>query len=134
MGFSQKKSAYLISPITATCKVISTKQSFAHETLYANHAQIPQVVNNKTANTQPAETTKQIAESIKDLAKKEANRYYIALLFKTKKLNSKKIFEYDLYNCFFGYNTTNIAQENSEEELQIKSKEHDKIFEQFAMQ
>ena len=80
------------------------------------------------------ETTKQIAESIKELAKKEANRYYIALLFKTKKLNSKKIFEYDLYNSFFGYNTTNIAQENSEEELQIKSKEHDKIFEQFAIQ
>jgi hypothetical protein len=82
------------------------------------------------------ETTKQIAESIKDLAKKEANRYYIALLFKTKKLNSEKIYEYDLYNRFFGQynNITDIAQKNSEEKLLIKSKEHDKIFEQFAIQ
>ena len=81
------------------------------------------------------ETSSNYVESIKDLAKKEANRYYIALLFKTKKLNSKKIYEYDLYNCFFGqYDIINIAQKNSEEELQIKSKEHDKIFEQFAIQ
>lgn len=81
------------------------------------------------------ETSSNYVESIADLAKKEANRYYIALLFKTNKLNSKKIHEYDLYNCFFGqYNIINIAQENSEEELQIKSKGHDKIFEQFAIQ
>ena len=124
--------AVIIEFVQPNGKPIASAQS-----PYAEHPCQTQPQHQSQTQVQPqkkVETTKQIAESIKDLAKKEANRYYIALLFKTKKLNSKKIFEYDLYNCFFGYNTTNIAQENSEEELQIKSKEHDKIFEQFAIQ
>lgn len=38
------------------------KQSFAYETLYAYHAQIPQVVNNETVNTQPTETTADVED------------------------------------------------------------------------
>ena len=76
------------------------------------------------------ETTKQIAESIKDLAKKEANRYYIALLFKTKKLtNQQEVYKYFDYALIKG-----IAVNNTTYTLEEESKEHDKIFEKFAIQ
>lgn len=76
------------------------------------------------------ETTKQIAESIKDLAKKEANRYYIALLFKTKKLtNQQEVYKYFDYALI-----KRIAVNNTTYTLEEESKEHDKIFEKFAIQ
>lgn len=131
MGFSQKKSAYLISPITATCKVISTKQSFAYETLYANHAQIPQVVNNKTMNTQPTETTADV-EDIHEMALKVQNRYYMALLFKTRMIDTTKL---EQIAKLFDYNhISKMAQQYTINDLKKHSKGHDKIFEQFAIQ
>jgi hypothetical protein len=77
-------------------------------------------------------TNTQVVETIADLAKKAPNRYYIALLFKTKQLDNKKVQEKDLYNFFDYYGIKNLAQKNSEEDLKKYSKEHDKFFEQFA--
>lgn len=76
------------------------------------------------------ETDSVNVESIADLAKKEPNRYYIALLFKTKKLTNQK----ELYKYFDYYMIKRIAVENTAHSLELISKGHDKIFEQFAIQ
>ena len=69
---------------------------------------------------------------IKELAKKVQNRYYMALLFKTRMIDTTKL---EQIAKLFDYNhIEKMAQQFTINDLKKYSKGYDKIFEQFAIQ
>ena len=73
-----------------------------------------------------------IPTEIKELAKKVQNRYYMALLFKTRMVDTTKLQQ--IANLFDYNYIEKMAQQFTINDLKTYSKGYDKIFEQFAIQ
>lgn len=126
------------------------KQSFAYETLYAYHAQIPQVVNNKTVNTQPTETTADVEdihsveEKQKDIQphyiahlnsaegkQENINSHYIAYLKKVELFNYK--YDAEIAESFKLEYIKHLIKTLSEKELKERSKGYSKELRKYRL-
>ncbi len=116
-------------PIASVQSPYYTPQAFQPQPQPQQSQYQPQPQVNQQSNTSTI-----TGGTMTELAKKNPNRYYIALLFKTNKLDSKQVKAKDLYKYFDYYAIKNLANNLSVEDLEQWSKEHDKIFEQFAIQ
>ncbi|MEE1069563.1 MAG: hypothetical protein U0K81_03725 [Paludibacteraceae bacterium] len=122
MGFSQKKSAYLISPITATCKVISTKQSTQDKqaTTTQNQIEEPKKETNNTNNL-----TKLMEEQ------KDIDSHYIAYLNKIELFNYK--YKKEIAESFDLEYIKHLIKTLSEKELKEKSEGYSKELRKYRL-
>ena len=108
------------------------KQSFAYETLYAYHAQIPQVVNNKTVNTQPTETTADVEDihSVEE-KQKDIQPHYIAYLKKLELFNYK--YDAEIAESFKLEYIKPLIKTLSEKELKERTKGYSKELRKYRL-